>query len=319
MSDAPSISPKRSAAQVSESLCWIAVDWGTSNLRVWALSGDNSIIATASSERGMAALGRDEFEPALLDLISDWLPEHAITSVFACGMVGAKQGWIEAPYTQTPCLPAQSATLAPTSDPRIAVQILPGVCQNEPADVMRGEETQIAGFLSDKPDWCGAICLPGTHAKWVLIEGGQIARFQTYMTGELFSAIQHNTVLRHSLTGDGWDEEAFREAVLSALENPVLAAGCFFRIRADGLLHGQGNGAGRARLSGTLIGIEMSAAREFWNDQTVMILGEGELSRRYAQALQLAGSNSSIKNIETYTLAGITRAQVWLHSTQRAG
>ena len=49
---------------------WIAVDWGTSNLRAWAM-GEDGVLATASSDQGMGTLTRDGFEPALLALIGD--------------------------------------------------------------------------------------------------------------------------------------------------------------------------------------------------------------------------------------------------------
>ncbi|MCO4817945.1 MAG: 2-dehydro-3-deoxygalactonokinase, partial [Planktomarina temperata] len=84
---------------------WIAVDWGTSTLRAWAMSHDGQDLATASSADGMGQLTSEEFEPALLRLIETWLAEDTPTSVIACGMVGAKQGWIEAPYAATPCQP----------------------------------------------------------------------------------------------------------------------------------------------------------------------------------------------------------------------
>jgi 2-dehydro-3-deoxygalactonokinase len=47
---------------------WIAVDWGTSHLRTWAMRRD-AVVAEATSDRGMGTLERTEFEPALLDLV----------------------------------------------------------------------------------------------------------------------------------------------------------------------------------------------------------------------------------------------------------
>ncbi len=45
---------------------WIAVDWGTSNLRAWAMRGDEAI-ATAQSDKGMGSLEKSQFEAALLE------------------------------------------------------------------------------------------------------------------------------------------------------------------------------------------------------------------------------------------------------------
>ena len=38
---------------------WIAADWGTSNLRVWAMSADGSVLAEASSDQGMGKLAKE--------------------------------------------------------------------------------------------------------------------------------------------------------------------------------------------------------------------------------------------------------------------
>ncbi|WP_259994193.1 2-dehydro-3-deoxygalactonokinase [Sulfitobacter sp. S190] len=51
-----------------------------------------------SSADGMGTLARDGFEPALLRLVGDHLQDGSVTPVICCGMVGARQGWIEAAY-----------------------------------------------------------------------------------------------------------------------------------------------------------------------------------------------------------------------------
>ena len=43
---------------------WIAVDWGTSNLRVWLMNSDGVAFSKASSKKGMGKLSQDEFERA---------------------------------------------------------------------------------------------------------------------------------------------------------------------------------------------------------------------------------------------------------------
>ena len=45
---------------------WIAVDWGSSNLRAWAIGADGGLLAEATSADGAAGLAPDGFEPALL-------------------------------------------------------------------------------------------------------------------------------------------------------------------------------------------------------------------------------------------------------------
>ena len=111
-------------------------------------------LAEAQSDAGMGGLAPDGFEPALLALIGAWLDDGADgPGRVACGMVGARQGWAEAGYRAVPCTPVgPPLTAAPASDRRLAVRIVPGLCQSRPgADVMRGEETQIAGLLLRRP------------------------------------------------------------------------------------------------------------------------------------------------------------------------
>lgn len=98
---------------------WIAVDWGTSNLRAWAM-GAEGILASAESADGMGRLSRDDFEPALMRLVGPWLTGGPVP-VVACGMVGARQGWTEAPYRPVPCPPvARGEGIAPPHDRRAA-------------------------------------------------------------------------------------------------------------------------------------------------------------------------------------------------------
>ncbi|HSF91330.1 MAG TPA: 2-dehydro-3-deoxygalactonokinase, partial [Paracoccaceae bacterium] len=47
---------------------WIAIDWGTSNLRVWHMDADGNVLESRSSDRGMGSLSPAEFEGALLEL-----------------------------------------------------------------------------------------------------------------------------------------------------------------------------------------------------------------------------------------------------------
>ena len=69
---------------------WIAVDWGTTSLRAWRMSHEGEILDHATSSDGMGSLAPDQFEPALLALIGDWLRPDQVTTVIACGMVGAR-------------------------------------------------------------------------------------------------------------------------------------------------------------------------------------------------------------------------------------
>lgn len=285
---------------------WIAVDWGTTNLRAYAMQGA-TVLARAQSEDGMGGLTTAQFEPALRALIGDWIANGNVP-VIACGMVGSRQGWVEAPYRSVPCSPlADRLTPAPTTQ-GLDVRVISGLSQNKPADVMRGEETQIAGFLHLNPGWDGVLCLPGTHTKWVLLSAGEVVSFQTFMSGELFALISQNSVLKHSVTDDGWDTDSFETAVGDAMSHPERFAARLFGLRADHLLHQTDGSTTRATLSGLLIGSELAAARPYWLGQNIAILGTGGQARAYQSALRPQGVEAMLVDTERATLAGLTAA-----------
>lgn len=275
------------------------------------MGADGSILDRRHSSDGMGTLNRSEFEPALRKLCGDVLP----LPVLACGMVGSRQGWAEAPYATVPCAPpgAESATIAPTNMPGLEVSILPGVKQAKPADVMRGEETQIAGYLATNPGFDGVICLPGTHTKWAHISAGEIVSFRTAMTGEIFALLSGQSVLRHSM-GDGWDDAAFEAGVDHAISKPEGLAASFFSLRAEGLLDGLDPNAARARLSGLLIGAELASMRPYWLGQQVAMIGAQSLSGAYRAALATQGVPVlQSPSAEDMTLAGLTAAYTQLN------
>ncbi len=286
---------------------WIAVDWGTSNMRAWAMSASGTVLAEASSDQGMGKLTREEFEPALLAITSDWI--NGPTTVVACGMVGSRQGWVEAPYATVPCptMPEGFAR-AKTNDPNLQVHVIPGIKQTDPADVMRGEETQITGFLARNKNWDGVICLPGTHTKWVHVSADEIVSFQTFMTGELFSTIANQTVLRHSVASDGWDDDAFKSGLETAMARPERLAARLFSLRANGLLNDMPGNVARAQLSGLLIGAELAAAKPYWLGQNIAVIGDGSLSKLYVDALATQAAPATQVNATSITLAGLTAA-----------
>ena len=297
----PATEPSRSA--------WIGVDWGTTRLRAWLLAPDGKVIARGESDRGMGHLEPREFENALLEVVSLWLSDSLRTDVIICGMAGARQGWREAPYRETPCEPMRSGTQVPVEalDCRLKVWIVPGLCQRNPPDVMRGEETQVAGLLYSNPDLEGPVCLPGTHSKWVHIGRGRIETFRTFLTGEMFALLAEKSILRHSVSADDWDEGDFTLAVKEAAANPASIMGRLFELRAGPLLGNQIATSTKSRLSALLIGAELAASQEFWQGKEVQIIG-GEVAATYGKALEVLGCRTVIKDAERLTLAGLAMA-----------
>ncbi|MEJ6688505.1 MAG: 2-dehydro-3-deoxygalactonokinase [Paracoccaceae bacterium] len=289
---------------------WAAVDWGTTHLRLWVLDHDHKVIRQTKTEQGMTQLHPTEYEATLLDLLSQELQPNRAMGVICCGMVGSRQGWQEVPYAPCPTLPpsGERASRVTTKDPRIEVYLLPGIKQISPPDVMRGEETQIAGFLSRNPQYDGVLCLPGTHSKWVHISAGEVVSFQTFMTGELFALLCKESVLRHNIGATGWNDEMFTNAIDDAISRPAAIAAKLFALRAQSLIATLPPEAARARLSGLLIGLELAAARPYWLGAQVAVLGDTEVAQAYCTALTAQGSPVTVTSTERMTLDGLKSA-----------
>ncbi len=295
---------------VAPNVCaeWLAVDWGTSRLRVWGINAAGEVIAEKSTENGATNLEKDMFEPILLDVAADFLKNDKKTPALICGMAGARNRWQETAYLSVPCSPFEAAhclTKAPVQNKNLDVHILPGISQESPCDVMRGEETQIAGLLSTYPDFAGVVCLPGTHTKWVRICGGKITEFTTLMSGEMYYLFAKVSVLRRSVESDEWDEDAFLEAMEITLARPEKTAAVLFSIRAESLLRGLSKSAARARLSGYWMGLELAATREYWAEERVVIIGENILCRQYQIALSAHNVKTEAFTATNMTLAGL--------------
>lgn len=312
--------------KVAQQLAWIAVDWGSSNLRTWGLNQHDQVIAQASSDKGMLSLTPADYERELWRLVGDWLPANVHTDVMVCGMAGARQGWLEAAYLPVPTRLdqlSQGAVTPTLTGDQLRVYLLPGLSQTRSAathfDVMRGEETQLAGLIADTPDFTGLACLPGTHAKWATLEAGAVSGFSTYLTGELYQLLANQSVLRHSIGTDELKDPSCREAFMSAVSEIYAAPETFssrlFGLRAQDLLDGRLPASDTrgavlaARLSGLAIGLELAGAcRECPTDKPIMLIGNQALSQRYTLALNTIGYQTQHVDGDTAVLAGLRLA-----------
>ena len=298
---------------------WIAVDWGTSNLRAWGIATDGAVTFSRSSHQGMGKLTPPEFPGVLTSLLADAIEsEGPPFDVVICGMAGARQGWTEAPYLDAPADLAGlgfSAVRPQIENSRLRPRILPGVCQKTPGaeDVMRGEETQILGLGTLLPGFSGMAILPGTHSKWITVADRRIERFSTVMTGELFEVLSTHSVLRLTVGGDVNDPErdvGFDVGLAAGVESPEKRAGMLFKARAGALLSGRSQAWCAGFLSGLLIGAEIGGFRDGLHEGEVPLIGSMTLCALYARALLRVGAASRIIDATEATLAGLRAARL---------
>ena len=288
---------------------WIGVDWGSTRLRAWRFGAGAAPMGAVRRDLGADRLAPRDYTPALLAAVADWLPPGAACPVVVCGAAGAREGWAPAPYRAVPATPAgPDRAVRAVSDPRLDVAILPGLSQAGPPDTMRGEETQIAGYLAGDPEFDGVLCLPGTQTKWAHISAGEVVSFRTFLTGTLFAHLAEASVLRHGIDPQGWDEAAFADAVGDAMARPQGVAAALYGVRAAWLLDGLSPASAHARLSGLLIGMELAGARPYWLGQGVVVLGTGRMADGYAAALAAQGAPVRQSDAEDAVIAGLSAA-----------
>ena len=266
----------------------IGVDWGTSSLRATRLV-NGQITDTHASAAGIMAVAEGGFEATLRAAVGPWLAQGE-TCILMSGMIGSRQGWVEASYL--PC-PADAAALAHNLTPvpfdGATLHIVPGLSATDAdgtPEVMRGEETQILGAGVE-----GLICLPGSHAKWVTVANGRILGFVTYLSGEAFSALRSATILGRMMTDAPHDPDAFGDGLRRAA-SPGHLLHHLFGVRTRGLMGTLSPDSAASYLSGLLIGHEVRAACPV--DTKVTLLGAPALCDLYARAIRAIGGSATI-------------------------
>ena len=268
----------------------IGLDWGTTNVRAALLDRHGNLLEERRGESGVGQFTRSQFETRFDELTEGW----PLVPVVAAGMVGSKQGWVEAEYLACPASPQDLAkALKFFKYKDWDITIVPGIKFQDVKrhDVMRGEESQIAGFLASDSDYSGCLIMPGTHSKWVTLQNGRVVDFRTYMTGELFEALSKHSILRHSVTVDENGKDFFTSKVQSLVADGNSVEGDFFGLRARHLLEGADPIRLRQELSALLITAEIRAGVQdgFSPDDTVILIGAEGLTEFYRLALEAMG------------------------------
>jgi 2-dehydro-3-deoxygalactonokinase len=283
------------------------VDWGTSNRRAWLVGPGGRVLEEHADARGILAVEPGGWEAAVAELrhvFADVEPRLTLMT----GMVGSNRGWADAGYVPCPAGLDDLAAKLHWIEPD-AIAIVPGVCLRDPprADVMRGEEVQILGAVAAGllPE-TGLVVHPGTHAKWIEIEGGRITGFRTVMTGELFALLARHSILSDLLTGEAADGEAFRQGVDHGLGACDLTAE-LFQIRARVLLGDAAREDAASYASGLLIGADLRAGLGRTRHDVVHVVGRPDLTALYAAALDQTGRTAQRLDGDRAVLAGLQR------------
>ncbi len=277
-----------------EPIAMIAVDWGTTNRRAWALGAAGDVLDEWGDGEGLLAVKPGAFAASFAAFAAPWLAAGRVLPVLMCGMVGSKMGWVEVPYIVAPAdLASLSRNLhAVPFEGQARIAIVPGVsCEHKGVpDVMRGEECQVLAVLAQRKLKEASLLLPGTHSKWVQVRNGQLASFRTYMTGELYNALTSSGTLAQLMEKGDADGDAFLKGVERARQAGSGALShILFGVRTLGLFNRLPRTGLASYLSGLLIGTEMKDAVEWSGAESVIAVGSPRLLENYRAAAQLFG------------------------------
>ena len=274
----------------------LAIDWGSSALRGALLDDHGRVLEERSSARGMLTVDQPgAFDGVFESTFGDWMDVPGTRCLMA-GMVGSRQGWVEAAYCPAPAgLDEIVGTLTRIGPDRSAkardIAIVPGIsCEHDGIpDVMRGEEIKVLGALDLLGVADATIVLPGTHSKWATVQGGRITAFSTVMSGEFYALLRQHSILARTLPADDGplDAAAFDRGVATALEAGSLMQTAF-SVRTLALFERLPAAALPSYLSGLVIGEELRC-RPLDGVGQLVVIGAPVLAERFERALRGRG------------------------------
>jgi 2-dehydro-3-deoxygalactonokinase len=270
----------------------IVLDWGTTSLRALLVDANGAVLDRVETQDGIQSVPKTGFEAVLARNIASWRHAHTALPVYAAGMITSRNGWIETPYVEAPA--GADALAAAVKWLRLAdggvIGFIPGLTDKSVKpfpDVMRGEETQLVGFGLGQEM---TVVLPGTHSKWARIEKGRIARFRTFVTGEIFALLsRHSFIAQLSKPQPVPNWSAFTHG-LEVAGDRTQACGLLshlFSVRTGWLAGKLAPPQTSDYLSGLVVGMEFREAREmgwFKAGERVGIIGGDHLVEVYRRA-----------------------------------
>jgi 2-dehydro-3-deoxygalactonokinase len=267
---------------------FISCDWGTSSLRLRLVGMDGQkVLAEVMSAQGIAgtfeswkqsgkgAENRVSFYQSVLKGQITALEEKTGSPLqgiplVVSGMASSNIGMMELPYKELPFRAdgsdLKTGILEATDDFNHPVIVVSGGKTDR--DVMRGEETQLAGCtpLAGRAPLAGCapgkgdagqlFLFPGTHSKHIFVKDQNALRFKTYMTGEFFSLLSRNSILSGSVReGERNMPASFEEGVMEATRTNLLNSAFF--VRTNSLFGKYTPEENYYYMSGLLIGTEL--------------------------------------------------------------
>ena len=276
----------------------VGINWGSSNCRAHLIAPDGTVLDTLEAAAGVATLQREGMVEMANRVYARW-PDAP--RVYAAGMIGSNVGWTDAGYVECPAgFDRLRDELVPTRIGELSLHIVPGLaCVRErdgAPDIMRGEETELLGLqASGRLDDAPLVALPGTHTKWVRIEGGRVVEFMTAMSGEIYDRLTAAGLLASIVEGPSVDGVAFRDGVRTSASRTLGLGALLFGARARVIRGLLPKANASSYLRGLLIGSEIADALALFpqpRGRAMPLVGSPAVCALYAAALDELGSAS---------------------------
>ena len=306
---------------------FISCDWGSSWLRLRLINAETkAVLAETKSAQGITAtyaLWKNEPETDRVSFYSNIILEQILLLQQQCnyslndviiiisGMASSAIGMMELPYKAIPFYinkaELETHIIPATEICRHAMILISGM--RSANDVMRGEETILAGcFIKDLREK-QLFIFPGTHSKHAVVQNGIIQEIKTFITGEVFELLSSKSILAASLEKNNYAAEykaAFVKGIYEAASSSILNT--VFHVRTNSLFSILNNKENYHYLSGLLIGEELKNMQNE-NYAAVIIVSTGALQILYTDALlalnykdklQQQDADEALINVQTF-------------------
>lgn len=293
---------------------FLSCDWGTSTFRLRLVHAADLFVLTEEVNReGIAVIfkrwkNENGIENERLSFYRSWLltqikkleekqgmPLQHLPLLIS-GMASSTLGMKELPYKELPFKTDGSDLLINDIPPAQGFSnqlfLVSGASTGD--DVLRGEETLLAGADAITGKQTGTYIFPGTHSKHVYVSGGQATGFKTFMTGEIFELLTVNSILANSVEkNEATTGSTFQKGILEGASSNLLNS--VFHVRTNSLFKKNTPGENYHYLSGLLIGHELKDL-ESAAGPIVLVCG-GQVKEQYLQGLSILGLDKQVTYI----------------------
>jgi len=297
---------------------FISCDWGTSAFRLRLVETETqTILSEIKTDQGIAAtcalwknnktgINAFLFYLGVISTNIETLEKQCINSlenipIVISGMATSSIGMIELPYKELPFRTDGSDLLThivpPTQNFKHRMIFISGI--KSATDVLRGEETILAGCNTASDEVEEIFIFPGTHSKHIVVKNGIARDFKTYMTGEFFDLLCKKSILSASIeNGDSGAENEgnahFTKGVTEGAASNLLNN--TFHVRTNQLFKKMNPRENYHYLSGLLIGTELKDLLK-QKYSSISLVSSGMLGRKYFLALDALGLNKNLNQI----------------------